>query len=96
MARHTYKASYWQYRSYRAGYLPSLSLTSLPLGINRSLTSYTLPDGSDTFIERRGNNSSVQLNLAQKVPFTGGEFSIGSALQRTDFLPIVSPLHRIC
>lgn len=85
MARHTFKASYWQYRSYRAGYLPSLSLTSLPLGINRSLTSYTLPDGSDTFIERRGNNSSVQLNLAQKVPFTGGEFSIGSALQRTDF-----------
>ncbi len=85
MARHTFKASYWQYRSYRAGYLPSLSLTSSPLGINRSLVSYTLPDGSDTFIERRGNNSSVQLNLTQKVPFSGGEFSIGSALQRTDF-----------
>ncbi len=85
MARHSLKSSYWQYRSFKAGYLPSLSLTSTPLGINRSLSVYTLPDGSDTFIERRGNNSNLQLNLAQKVPFTGGEFVLGSLLQRTDY-----------
>jgi outer membrane protein TolC len=85
MARHSFKSSYWQYRSFRAGYLPSLSLTSTPLGINRSLSVYTLQDGSDTFIERRGNNSNLQLNLAQKVPFTGGEFILGSSFQRTDF-----------
>ena len=32
VARHTYRASYWNYRFYKANYLPSLTLTSaLPL-----------------------------------------------------------------
>lgn len=85
MARHAFKSAYWQYRSFKAGYLPLLSLSTTPIGINRSLVSYTLPDGSDTFIARSGNNSLIQIGMSQKIPFTGGEISIGSELQRTDF-----------
>jgi len=91
MARHTFKAAYWQNRSFKAGYLPLLSFTSAPIGINRSLSSYTMVDGSDTYIERSINNSNFQLNLTQKVPFTGGEFSIGSSLSRADYFSDTTP-----
>ena len=30
MARHTYRAAYWNYRFYKANYLPSVTLSSSP------------------------------------------------------------------
>ena len=36
-ARHSFRSAYWNYKYYRANYLPSLSLTSDP-NLNRALT----------------------------------------------------------
>ena len=50
-ARHAFRASYWNWRSFRAKQLPSLTLTSDP-SLNRSIQSVTLEDGSDKFVHR--------------------------------------------
>lgn len=49
--QHSYKASYWSWRSHKADYLPSLSFSSYST-LNRSISTVTLPDGSDSFMHR--------------------------------------------
>lgn len=50
-ARHTFRAAYWNYRAYRANYLPSLTLTSNP-SLDRSINKVTQSDGTVRFIEQ--------------------------------------------
>ena len=42
-ARHTYRAAYWSYRSFRADYLPEVSLSASPY-LNRQINKVTQPD----------------------------------------------------
>lgn len=86
MAKHRFKASYWQFRSYKAEFLPSLSLSATLPDLNRSISKITLPDGSDAFVDRKLINSSADLSLTQNVSLTGGSFFIKSGLQRIDLL----------
>ena len=44
-ARHSFRSAYWNYKYYRANYLPSLSLTSDP-NLNRAINKITMGDGS--------------------------------------------------
>ena len=44
-ARHSFRSAYWNYKYYRADYLPSLSLTSDP-NLNRAINKITMGDGS--------------------------------------------------
>ncbi len=85
-ARHRYKGSYWQYRSYKAGYLPQLSLDATIPSLNRSISPVTLPDGSDVFINRSLANSSVNASLKQNIGITGGQLFLNSGLQRIDLI----------
>ena len=47
-ARHSFRSAYWNYKYYRANYLPSLSLTSDP-NLNRAINKITMGDGSVKF-----------------------------------------------
>ncbi len=84
-ARHTFRAAYWNYRAYRANYLPSLTLTSNP-SLDRSINKVTQSDGTVRFIEQNFVNSDLTLNLSQNVPFTGGVVTLSSSLARLDML----------
>ena len=42
-ARHSFRSAYWNYKYYRANYLPALSLTSDP-NLNRAINKVTLGD----------------------------------------------------
>lgn len=44
-ARHSFRSAYWNYKYYRANYLPSLSLTFDP-NLNRAINKITMGDGS--------------------------------------------------
>ena len=44
-ARHSFRSSYWNYKYYRANYLPSLNLSSDP-NLNRAINKITMGDGS--------------------------------------------------
>ena len=55
-ARHSFRSAYWNYKYYRANYLPSLSLTSDP-NLNRAINKITMGDGSVKFVELNLLNS---------------------------------------
>ncbi|MDR2467226.1 MAG: TolC family protein, partial [Prevotellaceae bacterium] len=83
-AKHTFRASYWQNRTYKANFLPSLVLTSTLPNFSRATTAVQQPDGSYQYQRDYSNRMSAGLNLEQGVPFTGGRLTFGSSLSRTD------------
>ena len=57
-ARHTYRSAYWNYRFYKANYLPSLTLTSSPT-FNEQINKITQPDGTNLFIKQNQLSTEV-------------------------------------
>jgi len=84
MAKHRYRSSYWQYKTFQAGYKPSLILDAKLPDYSRSIDVITQPDGSELFIKRQVARSSLNLSLSQNIPFTGGEVFLNSSAQRID------------
>ena len=82
-ARHAFRASYWNWRSFRAKQLPSLTLTSDP-SLNRSIQSVTLEDGSDKFVHRNQLSVDAGLEIQQNIALTGGTVLLKTGLQRLD------------
>ena len=80
-ARHTFRSSYWNYRSFRANYLPSVALTSGP-ELTRTINKVTLADGSEKYVSQNMLTVDGGLTIRQNVPFTGGTFFVESAIQR--------------
>lgn len=82
-ARHTYRSAYWNYRFYKANYLPSLTLTSSPT-FNEQINKITQPDGTNLFIKQNQLSTDVSLTINQNIPLTGGNFFVKSSLTRLD------------
>ena len=82
-ARHSFRSSYWNYRYYRANYLPNLTLTSNPY-LDRAINKVTMGDGSVKFVEQNLLASDLTLSLTQNVPWTGGTFFVETSAQRID------------
>lgn len=84
IARHRFRRSYWEYRSFRAGYLPNVRLEATLPNFNRTIDAITLPDGSETYLERTLARYAANISINQKLGLTGGEFFLQSGLQRLD------------
>ncbi len=82
-ARHQYRASYWNWRSHKADYLPSLSLNTYS-SLNRSISPVTMPDGSDSFVHRNQLLNDGNLTINQNVSLLGGSVFVQTGLQRLD------------
>ena len=82
-ARHSFRAAYWNYKYYRANYLPTLKLTSDPY-LDRAINKVTLGDGSVKFVEQNLLSSDLTLSLTQNIPWTGGTLFVETAAQRLD------------
>jgi len=82
MAKHRYRSSYWQFRTYRATYLPGLKFDATIPNLNRSIEAITMPDGSSDYIPRSLINYSASLSLNQKVGWTGGEVFLNTGIQQ--------------
>ena len=86
LAKHKFRGSYWQLRTHKAKFKPSLTLNAELPDLNRSISQLTLSDGTDAFVERKVMNSSVDLQINQNIGFTGGQIFVTSGLQRIDLL----------
>lgn len=86
MSRHRYRGSYWEFRTHKAKFLPRLSLNSTLPELTRSIERITLPDGSDSFVERKVMNSSADVRLVQNISPTGGSIFMRTGLERIDLL----------
>ncbi|OFX89979.1 MAG: hypothetical protein A2W99_08545 [Bacteroidetes bacterium GWF2_33_16] len=85
MAKHRFRANYWQYRTFKAGLRPSLTLSSTIPNLDRSYREFN--DSSGTYYLRiNKNTTNLNLNITQSVPFTGGQLSINTDLSRLDDL----------
>ena len=86
-ARHSFRASYFNYISYKAEFLPKLTLTTQPTSWDKSIRTVTSvnDEGVVTTREARGNTftSTAGLALSQNIGFTGGSISLGSDFLRS-------------
>ena len=78
-ARHTFLAQYWNYRYYRANYLPSVTLTSSPY-INKEINKITQSDGTSRFLGQSQFGGDVVLSINQNISLTGGALFLKSRL----------------
>ena len=84
-AKHAFLAAEWQYKYYKANYLPSVTLTSSPF-LNREINKITLNDGTSAFIKQNQINADLALTVNQNIALTGGSLFLKSSLSRIDEL----------
>jgi outer membrane protein TolC len=84
IAKHRFRSSYWQYRTYKAGYMPMLKFDGTLPDFSRSIDDITQPDGTELFIRRQLSRTTMNLSLTQNIPLTGGQVFVNSNIQRID------------
>ena len=85
LARHTFIVNYWQFRTYKAQFLPSLNLQGSLGNYNRSLVSLQdAQTGEIGYLENNTLSNSLGLSIDQNIPFTGGSVSVITSLNRLD------------
>lgn len=82
-AKHAFLAAEWQYKYFRANYLPSVTLSSSPF-LNRQINKITLNDGTSEFIKQNQLNTDLAVTINQNIAFTGGSLFLKSSLSRLD------------
>ncbi|QTN38057.1 TolC family protein [Cryomorphaceae bacterium] len=75
---------FWAYQSFRSNLYPRLVLSGVAPEFNRSFSGVTQPDGTTLYQPVTINNSSLQLDVSQNLPWTGGQVFIGTRLNRFD------------
>ncbi len=75
----TFKASYWDWRSYQASNLPSLGLTATLPYINQSISSQSV-NGVQSYASYKYISANANLGLTQRIGLTGGTVSLNSTL----------------
>ena len=86
MAQSAFESRRSSYRSFTAGFYPQLALQGDVPGYYRSINPIVLPDGTTMFTPQSQASSSLSIGLTQKIPFTGGQMSLQSGVNRIDLL----------
>ena len=87
LAKHRFRASYWQYRTFKAEYLPSLMLSGTLPDYNRVYEKeYDYSSGQEYYVEKNSNSIQGTMSLSQNIGLTGGEISLQSDFRRFDVL----------
>lgn len=85
LARYSFMASYWTYRSFKAQLLPSMNLSGGLANFDHSLVSVrNYVDGQVHYVNNNSMNNNLTLSLDQQITATGGIVSLQSYLYRLD------------
>lgn len=82
-AKHRFRANYWQYRSYQASYLPSVTLYGTTPDFNRSIRTISTVEG-EVFSPQTNNMFFGGVSVNQRIGLTGGALSLNSNVARLD------------
>lgn len=85
VAKHSFRASYWNYCYYKANYKPTLTFASTPY-YNNQINIITMEDGTSKYIRQKQIQADGNLFITQNIPWTGGALSVNTNLQRLDIL----------
>lgn len=87
LAKHRFRSSYWQYRTFKAEYLPALELSGTLPNFNRVFErEYDYVTGQENYVEKNNNTIEGNLSLTQNVGLTGGRISLESEIRKFDVL----------
>jgi outer membrane protein TolC len=81
-ARYALVANRWQYKSFKADLLPSLSLSGNAPNYNKSIFSNIQDNGQVTFSSRTQSEAEAELSINQSILPTGGTLSLSSGITR--------------
>lgn len=84
IAKHRFRSSYWEYRSFKADYLPGLTLSGTAPVYDRSISAVQQPDGSIEFRPIDQGGANARLSIGQRIGLTGGTISLNSRLSYYD------------
>jgi len=95
IAKYNFLSGYWQYRTYKATFLPSLNLSANVGNYNRSLTALQdASTGEYKYIENNNMYNNISLSVNQNIALTGGTLTLSSSLYRLDqFSPFDNVLY---
>ncbi|MEI7980783.1 MAG: TolC family protein, partial [Bacteroidota bacterium] len=91
-AKQNFRASYWDYRSYRASNLPALGLTATLPNVQQSLSPYLNPDGTQSYVRQQNISANANLALTQKLGITGGTVYVSSGLSGVNNFNAENPI----
>ena len=78
-AKNLYLSGYWQYRTFKAERLPSMSLSMTPFSYNQNFVErYDYQNNVDTYKSQQSLNSNANLSIKQNLDITGGTFYINT------------------
>jgi len=84
MARHSFRGSYWEYRTHVASFRPGIVMNATIPSLNNSRQLVEQPDGTEKFETKSNMRTSVNMRMTQNVGLTGGNVFVSSSLQRID------------
>jgi outer membrane protein TolC len=84
-AKHSFRASYYSFRAYKADYLPKLTLNTSPTTYNHSIRqveSVVNEEYQTREVETNTFSTTAGLSLSQNIGWTGGNISLNSDFSR--------------
>lgn len=78
-AMHKFRISYWQYRNYKAGLMPQLSMEAVLPRLSKGLEYF-----DEQFVMRNNTYYSAGLSLTQDIGLTGGSVFANANMARLD------------
>lgn len=79
--KNIYLASYWEYRTYKAQRLPSITLNLTPVQYNSNFVKrYDYNENIEIYRRQQSYNASGGLSVSQNLDLTGGTFILDSKL----------------
>ena len=85
LARFSFLASYWNYRSFKAELLPAINLSGGLMNFNHSIVeTRNYEDGKVSYVNNNTLSNNITLSVDQKIAATGGTVSLQSYLYRLD------------
>lgn len=83
-AKQLFRASYWQFKTFKGTYLPGVGINATIPDIQRVIQKYTNSSGLETYVQQQYTSYSANLAISQKIGFTGGTIFLRSGLERID------------
>jgi hypothetical protein len=81
-AKNLYLSGYWQYRTFKAERLPSMTLDMTPFSYNNNFVKrYDYTNNVDIYMSQQSLNLSANLSIKQNVDLTGGTLIVNTQLE---------------
>jgi len=81
-SKQNFRASFWEYKSFRASYLPALGFDATIPEFQRSISQQTdISTGQQVFVPQQYISSDANLSISQRIGFSGGQVFLRSGLE---------------